>query len=178
MPLINNLKNSLYQRKLEECHQKVIERIACNLEQAKAVGLLAVISNEEDEQVVLIYQRALKDLNKNVTILAYNNSKNLNKNEPKETSYACFYNNNLGFDYIPKTQEVTDFIEQPFDLLISMHLEECLPLEYISAASKARFRIGYYQETKIDCYDLMVYGKTKTMRAYLQQVESYLKKMR
>ncbi len=173
MALLTGLKEGLYQRKLNEDTKVKKKRRAMNFDAARNIGLLFDASKAADVQVVLNYQKELQNLRKKVTLLAYKDVKELTKEE----DYACFCNKDLTLSMIPKTQEVLDFIDQPFDLLISLHTHESLPLEYIAATSHAHFRIGYYQEEKTDFYDFMVYGKSKSLRAMIQQMRTYLKKV-
>ncbi|MCH2021925.1 MAG: hypothetical protein MK207_05540 [Saprospiraceae bacterium] len=173
MTIINGLKEGLYQRKIKKCISHTKKRKATNLNNAKSIGLLFHASNDSDIQIVKKYRKELQRQHKKVTWLGYKNIKTLNGNE----EFPCFCNKDLGLSMTPKKASVKQFINQKFDILISLHTKECLPLEYISAASSAYFRIGHYQENKVASYDFMVYGKTKSLRAYIQQMETYLKKI-
>jgi len=173
MALLTRLKEALYQRKLAQCAKVKKKRIASNFDDARNIGLLFDASNPANVQTVLSYKKELQGLRKKVSLMGYKDVKELSG----EDDYPCFCNKDLGLSMTPKAQEVLEFIQKPFDLLISLHTNTCLPLEYISAASSAHFRIGHYQEDKTDFYDFMIYGKGKTLRALIHQMETYLKKI-
>lgn len=173
MSLIADLREGLYQRKLKQCAKTTKKRSATDFDSARNIGLLFDATKEEDVRFVLSYKRELQSQRKRVSLMGFVDSK-----EPVEDEkYACFCRKDLGLSKTPKKQEVLDFISEPFDLLIALHTHSSQPLEYLSAASSARFRVGYYQENKEDLYDFMVYGKTKSLRAFIKQMETYLNKI-
>lgn len=173
MSLLSGLKEGLYQRKLKQCAQAKKKRSSCNFDTAKTVGLLFDAGDEQNTKTVLSYKRELQSQRKKVKLLGYKDASELTGEE----DFLCFCRKDLNLSQTPKKQEVLDFIHEPFDLLIALHIEDCPPLEYIAAASSARFRIGHYRATKTDFYDFMVYGKSKSLRALIQQMENYLKKI-
>lgn len=173
MSLLTGIKENLYQRKLKQCAKQNRQRSSCNLDTAKNIGILFDASSETDTQTVLSFKRALQTQRKQVAVMGYKDVKELSADE----KFPVFCNKDLGLSQTPKKQEVLDFIQQPFDLLIALHINNCQPLEYISAASAAKFRIGHYREEKTDFYDFMVYGKSQSLRAIIQQMETYLRKI-
>jgi hypothetical protein len=173
MAILDGLKEGLYKKKIRECTAKNKKRKAINFDMARNVGILFNASNDADVKVVLNYSKDLKHSGKKVSLMAFKGVKALNGKE----EFPCICNKDLRINMTPKKGEVLEFINQKFDLLISLHTQECLPLEYISTASSALFRIGYYQENKTDAYDFMVYGKSKSLRVFILQMETYMKKI-
>lgn len=173
MSLLAKLKKGLYQRKLRKCAKENRQRLSCNLDNARNIGILFNADSATDTQTVLSFKRNLQTQRKKVSVMAYKDVKELDEEE----KYPVFCNKDLGLSQTPKKQEVLDFIQQPFDLLIALHADNCQPLEYISAASAAKFRVGHYRENKTDFYDFMVYGKSQSLRAIIQQIENYLRKI-
>lgn len=173
MSLLAGIKESLYQRKLKQCTKAERQTLPCNFETARNIGILFDAGNEADVQIVLSFKRTLLAQRKNVSLMGYKDTKELSE----AVKYPVFCKKDLGISQTPKKQEVLDFMAQPFDLLIALHIDNCQPLEYIVAASAAKFRIGHYREDKIDFYDFMVYGKSQSLRAVIQQMETYLRKV-
>lgn len=173
MSLLSGLKEGLYQRKLKQCSKIDKERSSCNFESARSIGIIFNASSENDTKIALGYKRELQRQHKKVRIVGFKDAKELTGNE----TYPCFCNKDLALNQTPKKQEILDFIQEPFDLLLALHIGDCQPLEYIAAASSARFRIGHYREDKTDFYDFMIYGKNKSLRALIYQMENYLKKI-
>lgn len=172
--MLKGLKESLYQRKLKQSVQAKKKREAISFDNARNIGLLFDATKDADLKIALSYKKELQSIRKKVTLMAFKDVKQLEE----EQDFPCFCNKDLSWwNLTPKKQEVLDFIHQPFDLLISLHMHDCRPLEYISAASSANFRIGHYNEEKTDFYDFMVYGKSNSLRAFLKQMETYLNKI-
>ena len=173
MAILDGLKEGLYKKKIRQCTAKNKKRKAINLDMARNIGILFDASDDSDVRVVLNYSKDLKRAGKKVSLMAFKGVKVLSGME----QFPCICTKDLSLNLTPKNKDVLQFINQKFDLLISLHTQECLPLEYISTASSALFRIGYYQENKTDAYDFMVYGKSKSLRAFILQMESYMKKI-
>lgn len=173
MAFIDNLKEKLYQRQLKRMAETKTH-LSCNLETARSIGIIFNASNEKEREIVLEYKRHLqREHRKKVRLLGYKDIKELSGEEP----FPCFCNKDLNWNQAPKREDILDFINEPFDLLLALHMDDSVPLEFIAATSAAKFRIGHYREEKADCYDLLLYGKGKSLRAFIQQTESYLEKI-
>lgn len=173
MSLLTELKENLYQRKLKKCHKTNRETRSCNFDTARNIGILFNANKEEDVKVVLSFKRKLLKERKKVSLMGYKDVNELSEDEKQ----PIFCNKDLSLNQTPKKQAVLDFIDVPFDLLIALHVEDCQPLEYIAAASAAKFRIGHYRADKTDFYDFMVYGKSQKLNVVIEQMETYLKKI-
>jgi hypothetical protein len=173
MSLLTGIKENLYQRKLKKCTKTERQTLSCNFDTARNIGILFNASKEADTKVVLSFKRRLLKDRKKVSLMGYKDVKELHEDE----KHPVFCNKDLGLSQTPKKQDVLDFIEKPFDLLIALHIDDCQPLEYIAAASAAKFRIGHYRENKTDFYDFMVYGKSQNLNVIIEQMETYLKKI-
>jgi predicted MPP superfamily phosphohydrolase len=173
MSMINGLKLYLYNKKVRQSLASSTVRTATNLSRAINIGILFDATNEKDAKTVLNYTKELKRLGKKVILMAYKDCKVLEGNE----AFPCFCNSDLAWSHTPKSAQALDFIARKFDLLLSLHTHESLPLEYMATASSASFRVGHYQEGKTHCYDLMVYGKSKSLRVFIIQMEAYIKKI-
>ena len=173
MSILTGIKENLYQRKLKQCIKIDRETLSCNFDTARNIGILFNATKEADTQIVLSFKRQLGRQRKKVSIMGYKDIKELSEDEKN----PVFCNKDLGLNRTPKKQEVLDFIQKPFDLLIALHADNCQPLEYIAAASAAKFRIGHYRENKTDFYDFMVYGKSQNLNVIIKQMETYLKKI-
>ncbi len=172
MALLKDIQKGLYNRKINQCIQAPIKRQPKSFSQAKSIGLVFHLLDESTERIVLNYKRELQALRKKVSILAYVDKTVV----PEGLAYPCFCQKDLGMNLTPQKHEgVQTFIQQPFDIIIALHMQPCLSLEYVTAASKAHFRIGPYQEEQSDIYDFMLYGKSKSLRAFISLVNNYLK---
>lgn len=174
MALIEDIKEKLYQRQIKRLSETKTHQ-SCNLENAKSIGIIFNASKEKEREIVLDYKSRLqREYRKKVRLLAFKDVKELSGEEP----FPCFCHKDLNWNQAPKREDVLEFIEEPFDLLLALHMDDSTPLEFIAATSAAKFRIGHYREEKADCYDLLLYGKGKSLRDFIKQVESYLEKIK
>ena len=172
MELLEKFRQYLYQHKLKkrisDDHQAV------SITTAKKIGILFDATDEKDVMIIRAYKKELINRKKIVRLMAYKDTKIVEQ----DLGFECFCNKDLAFDRTPlSNRNVTDFIQTPFELLISLHMSPNPSLEFISAASKAKFRIGPYQASSEDAYDLMLYGKHKSLRVFIKTMEEYLEKI-
>ena len=76
---------------------------------------------------------------------------------------------------VPQQSVLNGYADKPFDLLLNLYTTEILPLEYISAVSKATFRMGRYIAGKDYYCDMMISLKaTDTLENLIEQTLHYL----
>ena len=174
MEILEQTRIRLHQRLLRKglpTHQ--VKRSTVFFENAKSVGVLFDATSLEERNTVLQFVDKMKQQDKQVKLLGFFNEK------LKTSGFSFQYFNKKQLDWAlrPKSEEVDSFIKQPFDLLINISKKSILPLDYIAALSKARFRVGPFTENTF-CYDLMVdIDEQKGLTTFLNQVLHYLGKM-
>ena len=81
---------------------------------------------------------------------------------------------NLTWYSKPVNEAVTKFSIEKFDILINLSLKKHLPLDYIVALSRAKFKVGGLP-TKRKFYDLMInIPQEQNLNYFIQQIEHYL----
>lgn len=120
------------------------------------------------------YQKMQKN-NIQVDVICYHPDKVL-PNEYTALRYLrCFKPNDLNFFFIPKKDELEDFISTPYEILIDINFNNRFPLYYITSLSKAEFKIGAGNTINDNSVDMTIELKDKTnIKYYLEQVEYYL----
>lgn len=146
-------------------------RKVVNLKDATNIGILFDASNLENVDLINEYSAKFRELGKRIELLAYYKStKNTEKHE-----FPFFTSQEINWYYKPRGEKVKRFMSTKFDLLINASIEDCEPLDYIAAMSKARYRIGCYSPEKTSHYDLMISLKQeRTLSHYMDQVNHYL----
>jgi hypothetical protein len=94
------------------------------------------------------------------------------KNRPN--SWDSFYSLD-NFDWLgrPSNIEIDDFVDQPFDLLISYYSTNKLELNLVTALSKANFKIGINSEdTRL--HDLIIEVKPSKIDVFKVELIKYL----
>lgn len=139
----------LLQRKLDELQPGDI----VNLHEAKTIGVLCDATDPQEFGLVSKYMQQLREHGKQVHLLAY-------IKDPKLAEHVTvdhFTNKQVSFLFNPNGADVQSFIKHRFDVMLYLNVRRNLPLEYIAALSKARYKVGRYIEDKTYCFDLMVY---------------------
>lgn len=133
------------------------------------VGLLV------DESVftqTLAFKKVLSEIgfsSENISILAY-------RKDVKELSsvYPYISWKQVDCEGQIKDQEIVDFIQQPFDLLISYYLDKKTLLQWISYCSNAKFKVGLFTSEK-HLNDLMIHTQLQDYQEFIQEMNRILK---
>jgi hypothetical protein len=156
-------------KSLERPHQTV------SLENAKKIGIIYDATDEEDYEVVTQYLRFLRNKQKEVKTLGYVDNKKLPENKFAKLGIDFFTRKHLNWCLIPTHPLVTNFINEKFDILINLSINKCFPLQYISAVSQAKFRVGRYESRHTNYNDLMInLLPDNTLKQFIQQIDHYL----
>jgi len=150
------------------------QRGSMYLDNATSIGILFDGTEPAEREIVLDYAEQLKKAGKKVKLLAFFD----NKLKGESFAFPAFNRQQVDWALRPNSREALEFIDQPFDLLLNLTKNTIIPLDYLAARSKARFRVGPFTDQTF-CYDLMIEGAGKPdLKTYLQQVIFYMKKMR
>lgn len=175
MNLFRNLQlrwlNYMLNKKISK---KSIQHSSIPFEKAKRVGILYDITEMSDSVFVDNYVQVLKKAGKTVELLTYVNE----VSEDAEFKVQYFTKKDLSWYGLPVGEVVDKFTETPFDILMSLHISPIPELEHIAALSHASFRVGRYDDSKVECYDLMIdNASNKNLQHFIQQVDKHLKIM-
>lgn len=166
---IKSLFHRYFLKKELKFHQS--ERNVMTLDTAKEIGIIFYANSPDDTNVINQLANYLKEQKKKVNILAFYNSKKTALN----FNFPYFNKKDINWHFEPVSQNVTEFIQKKFDILINLVVGDCPPLEYVSALSNAKFRMGKYENDKMYCADMMIDLGGKTDIAFLaEQVKRYL----
>ena len=172
MKWFKNIKRFLYLKKLRFDVESLPKtpREMINIGQAKRIGILFDASHAEDIITVTKYAESLSQKNKEVSILSFQN------NSEKENSDPRFFDQlNVNWFNIPSHEKIDNFHRKNLDILIGAFVNECLPLEYVAATSNARCRVGAFNDSKSNYFELMINTKKDdSLRYLLQQIDHFL----
>ena len=142
-----------------------------SFENAKSIGILFDATDPGRRDQILKYIDQIKKKQKKVKSLGFFNSKQENTN----FIFKYFNTKNIDWAYRPTGETVSEFIQQPFDLLLNLEPETKIHTEYIAALSRANLRIGPYTENTY-CYDLMIDTGSNDLKHFIQEIERVLLK--
>lgn len=173
MNIIQKVRFYFYQRALKKATKKSanIMREMVNINNAQHIGVLYNATNPKDIATIAQWVAQWQKEGKKVSTLGYINNKS------KDGVADNFFDkNNINWYEVPFGEKIEKFQAQAFDILISTIKEESLPLEYLVASSKAKFRVGAFSQAKTNYYELMINVKQHNELPYLlKQIVHFLK---
>lgn len=175
MNIISKLKTQTHNYFLQkELSQHEIKHQSVDFDSAKSIGILFNATEMTNRQTILDFAKNLKNQGKKVKLLGFLAGKTKNEN----FVFDHFNKTDLDWALRPKNDRVNDFIKNPFDILMNLSNQSHPTLEYITAFSHAKFRVGPFTE-KLFCYELMIEAtKNNDLQSFLDQVSFFLMKMK
>ncbi len=151
------------------------ERSMMNLADTRTIGILYVLNDVPDYELVERFVSRLQHERKEVKALGFVRNKVLISRFLPKLSYDFFSRKDVTWYHKPVHAKVRDFTQKEFDILIDLNLEDFFPLRYISGLSRAKCRVGRYSESNMAFYDLMIEPKPGiSMNEYIEQIHHYL----
>jgi hypothetical protein len=163
MNIVDRINNSFYQTVLKQRGSSRPKRSIINLDDAQSIGIIYDSTDPDHDISITKFAEMLRNRGKTVDIMAFINDKKVDH----KGDIAIFNPKSVNWYGIPLDERVNAYCNKPFDLLICAVLEENKPLEYIAYLSKAKYRVGPFDEKKTYCYDLMIDMGGKTDLNYL-----------
>lgn len=146
-----------------------------NLRDARKIGILYTVNEVFDYDRVAEFVTQLQGEQKEVKALGFVSNKNLIERFLPKLSFDFFSKKDLTWFYKPIHNQVRDFIDKEFDLLIDLSMHDSFPLKYIAGLSNALCRVGKFSEENTDYYDLMIDVKPNmSSEDYLGNIRHYL----
>ncbi len=144
---------------------------------AKTIGIVYDATIERNYEIVKAYVKQLRDeFKKDVLALGYYDGLELPPMRFSKLGLDFFTKKNLNWYLKPAHPMVSKFTNVGFDMLICLNTEKCYPLKYISALTKANFKIGKYEKNSSPVYDFMISVKDQvTLPQFIDLVNNYLK---
>jgi hypothetical protein len=145
-------------------------------DEAKTVGILFDAASTEDFELIKRYVAYLRENSKKVKVIGYfKSSGGVPTLTYAKLDFDFFSSKEVSLTGKPSPVFVRNFIEEEYDLLIDLNINDHFPLKYIAALSKASFKVGKYEEDDIPIHDMMIDSDhTKTIKYFLKQIDTYI----
>jgi hypothetical protein len=166
--------NYFFYREMQK-HHRTTRTISFN--DARTIGILYDATVERNYEIVKAYVKHLRDdFKKDVLALGFFNGPELPPMRFSKLGLDFFTSKNLNWHFKPSHPMISKFVNVNFDYLICLNVDKCMPLKYISAATKAGFKIGRYEKGLAGLYDFMISVKGNvTLPQFIDLVNNYLK---
>lgn len=155
--------------------------IVTNYAKAKSIGIVYEIKTKDYQFFVNNFVDYLREEIgfKTIKTIGYYNAKESPTFLELGNKYQFINNKNLNSIYLPSGSETEEFIKDDFDILVDLTQENVVPIKYIVASSKAKFKIGRYSEKNHDFFDFMIsLNEKQNVKDFIDQVNHYLKQIK
>lgn len=174
----NPIKLKLGQLKLKNYIKKQVREVkVCSLSNAKTVGILFAINNQDSLNDIREMLKKMQKKGIQTYALGYIPVKKPDDFYLSQKGFNFFSDSDLNFFLIPTSEAANEFINTEFDVLIDIYSEQYFPTNYIINMSKAGLKVGCFCESKP--FDIMINVENKTnINYYFEQVIHYLEKIK
>ena len=147
-------------------------------EASKNIGIVFNATKEQDFELVKKYVKYLRAFGKKVKTIGYFDQKEIPGMVYSKVEHEYISNKDLNWYLKPLSFFIDEFIEQPYDILIDLNLDDDFALQYISSLSKAKFKIGKFA-SDADRFDMMIeMEQGQNLKLFLKHVDHYLMQLK
>lgn len=143
MKTVDTIKKKYGEFRFKSFVKKDSRRVhACNIEEAEEIGIIFNATYPINFEII---RELTKDLNKkdiSVTTMGYVDSDVLIDHYLIRKGFDFFTHKDLNWYSKPGGEKVEAFISKEFDILINLSLEKFLPIDFVLAESRAKFKVG------------------------------------
>ena len=147
------IKNKLLKFRTKRAVKKQATRQTVNYKDTKSIGILFKVSEEDKHDFINNFVHALEKDGKSVEALTYFTRDHDN---PYDFKYAFFTDKDVSVMGEIKSQSVKSFMDKNFDYLYCITREDIAVFDHILSKSKAKCRIGKYEDGKTHLFEFMV----------------------
>lgn len=141
---------------------------------AKKIGLLYTLDQNRAEDLLEELIKKFESDHKEVNTMTFVPVASKLENPP----YAHFDEKDLNAKGNWSNDSVKDFRNEPFDFLVSLDWNQNKYTQNILAGSKAKCRVGRYEEGKNKYFELMISPGNEKYESFLDEVYHYLTNVR
>ncbi|HMC98109.1 MAG TPA: hypothetical protein VKG92_10660 [Flavobacteriales bacterium] len=177
MKLFDRLKEWMGIRRLLRDLPQDRKPIARNLGMARKVAIVYVVDDEAAHNHVRNYVKRVKEELGISTIMAlgYSDQKVMPHFLHAKLNFDAICQKDLNWYRIPQGNTVQNFMAEEYEVLIDLTLQDRLPIQYIMAKSRARFKVGRFSESNKRILDMMIdMAGSQSLPQMIQQIHHYL----
>jgi hypothetical protein len=148
MKWADNIKARIGRQRLADMTGSAVRKInLCTISEAKNIGVIFDATEYISFEIVRDLVKQLSNNSISISVLGYVDSKKLIDHYLYRKGFDFFCRNDLNWYYKPVSSQTEQFMNEPFDILIDLSLDDQFPIQYIISASKATFKTGRYSIT-------------------------------
>lgn len=146
-----------------------------NLHNSHKIGIVWDGSNTTDFEALKDFYHEMQKINIQVDIVCYYPKKILPDEYTLIRYLTCIKSSELNFFFIPQSNDIEEFINTPYEILIDINNNNYFPAKYVTVLSRAEFKVGAESSPYNDMLDMTIkIARLDDPAYYLQQVKHYL----
>jgi hypothetical protein len=169
----NKLRNRCLKGAIAYANRR--KALAHNFETTDTMGII-IPFNSEGFEVINLMKGVAKKYDIKMTYLIYFPMDKLPEGTETNSTLIFFSNNECNWFGKPKMPEIKDFINTRFHIIIDFSAKFWFPLQYITSASHANFKIGRINEHG-NPYDFLLIGSVNEEQ-FISELEKYIHKIK
>lgn len=131
-------------------------KLLYSLDTARTIGIIYTYKSETELKLIEDLMKQLQLLNKELKLMLYL-PPNVQKAYIHQTlSIDLLSRSHLNWFFKPIGSYVNDFENRAFDILIDLNITDELPLNWICKISKAKYKVGLFNDDKKADLDLLI----------------------
>jgi hypothetical protein len=177
MKWLDRIKEWMGRRRLLRELPRERKPIAKNLALARKVAIVYVANDETAYTHVKNYVKRVKEELgiSHIMALGLTDEKTLPHYLHPRLNFEAITLKDLNWYRIPQGNTVENFMAEEYEVIIDLSLEDRLPVQYIVAKSRARFKVGRYSESNKRILDMMIdMAGAQSLSQLIQQVHHYM----
>lgn len=177
MKIINNIKLKAWKHYISrESDTYGRKRSLLNINDTRSIGIHYDANDEEIYSKVDNLYKYFTSMNIKVNTLGYVKYKQIPHYCIPKLTFNYYKKNEINWYYKPQNNFVKEFTESEFDLLIDLDFSANYSGKYIVATSKAKTKVGVYNDDFQNFYDLMfsINEKELSIGEFIKQLIHYL----
>ena len=145
-----------------------------NFQTAKNIGLIFNANKQDSYKITMDFIKYLTLKNINVSAIGFVDNKEAIDYFSIKKNITIFSLKNTNWFGRPKSSNIDDFIEKPFDIVINLCIDDIYALHYILVCSKAKLKISIEFPTYNYADFRIKYTKDFTQKNYIDEIKYYL----
>jgi hypothetical protein len=177
MKLFDRLKEWMGIRRLLRELPQDRHPVAHNLARARKVAIVYLVEDEAAHNHIRNYVKRIKEELgiSNVKALGYSEEKAMPHYLHAKLNFDAICQKDLNWYRIPQGNTVQNFMAEEYEIIIDLTLEDRLPIQYIMAKSRSKFKVGRWSESNTKILDMMIdVAGSRSLPQLIQQVHHYL----
>ncbi|HEY0976796.1 MAG TPA: hypothetical protein VGE21_04955 [Flavobacteriales bacterium] len=177
MKLLDRIKEWMGRRALLK--ENAVERrpLARNLADCGKIGIVYLAEDEKAFTQVRNYVKKIKEElgHHRIMVIGYHESKERPDYLHPKLHFDAITQKELNWYRIPQGTMVQNFLVEEHDVLIDLSLEDRLPIQYLVAKSRARFKVGRLSESNAHFLDMMIdTAGANSLLQFIANMDKYL----